>query len=396
MAALSAVYAVGKRSKQWVICGGRHGAKLKTTCRLKIVTVLLLAVWVGACSVGPAGQPATGTPAAAAPVTLTPAPATLVINAVTDTPSAAPTEPVSTLLPTATSTPPASAIPVATPTATPLASPSPTPGSASDPVLLAAGDIASCLSTGDEATAALVSAISGTVATLGDNVYERGSGAEFKSCFAPTWGAFKDRIRPAPGNHEYQTPGAQGYFSYFGAAAGTLGQGYYSYDLGTWHVIVLNSQCWEVGGCGTNAPQSQWLAADLAVHPGLCTLAYWHVPRFSSGAHGDAPLIQTFWDLLYAAGVDVVLNGHDHDYERFAPQNPQGQPDPARGLLEFVVGTGGRSHYPFPLGPHPNTEARNDATYGLLKLTLHASGYDWEFVPVAGQTFTDTGSGNCH
>jgi hypothetical protein len=340
--------------------------------------VLVMAILVGACSGTQAG------PEVASP---TLPPATILINAVTATPSTVPTAAASST-PAASATPAATAAPAASAT---LAAPA-TPA----PVLLAAGDIASCLSTGDEATAQLLSAITGTVATLGDNVYERGSGEEFKTCFDPTWGAFKDRIHPAPGNHEYETPGAQGYFTYFGAAAGQLGQGYYSYDLGAWHVVVLNSQCWDIGGCGASAPQSQWLTADLAAHPGLCTLAYWHTPRFSSGEHGDTTLIQAFWDILYAGGADVVLNGHDHDYERFAPQDPQGQADPARGIREFVVGTGGRSHYPFLHSSHPNTAVRNDATFGVLKLTLYASSYDWEFVPVAGKTFTDAGSGICH
>jgi hypothetical protein len=350
---------------------------------------LILAMFVGACSGGLSGPVATPTLG----------PATAMINAVTATPLAA-TKAASSATPspapTAKLTPDGSATPAEPARPEPQAVSSPMSSAASDPVLLAAGDIASCLSLGDEATAQLVSTISGAVATLGDNVYDRGSGAEFMSCFDPTWGAFKDRIHPAPGNHEYLTPGAQGYFNYFGAAAGRLGQGYYSYDLGAWHVIVLNSQCWQIGGCGASAPQSEWLKADLSAHANLCTLAYWHVPRFSSGAHGDSTLVQTFWDLLYAGGADVVLNGHDHDYERFAPQDPQANADAARGIREFVVGTGGRSHYPFPLGPHANTEARNDSTYGVLKLTLHDSGYDWEFVPVAGKTFTDTGSGACH
>lgn len=338
---------------------------------------------VSACSGGPAAPAATATVAPAATLV----PATALINAVTPTPGALPTEP-DTATPAASTTPAASA--------TPQAGPTPAATTAPNPVLLAAGDIASCLSSGDEATAEIINAISGTVATLGDNVYERGSGAEFKNCFDQNWGAFKDRIHPAPGNHEYETPGALGYFSYFGAAAGKIGQGYYSYDLGAWHVIALNSQCWDVGGCGVAAPQSQWLKADLAAHANMCTLAYWHTPRFSSGAHGDNTLIQAFWDLLYAGGADLVLNGHDHDYERFAPQDPQGQADAARGIREIVVGTGGRSHYPFLLGPQANTEARNDATYGVLKLTLHPAGYDFEFLPVAGQTFTDAGSGACH
>lgn len=355
---------------------------------------VLLPLIIGACSGGAAEptptaeQPTIATIAETASVpvaTITPA-----TSAVQATSVASATAAVAASLAQA-----ASATLAETASAEPQASPSPAPAAA-DPVLLAAGDIASCLSTGDEATAQLVSAISGTVATLGDNAYERGSGAEFANCFGPSWGAFKDRIYPAPGNHEYLTPGAQGYFDYYGAAAGVIGKGYYSYDLGAWHVVVLNSQCWEIGGCGATAPQSQWLKADLSAHPALCTLAYWHVPRFSSGAHGDSNLVQSFWDLLYAAGADVVLDGHDHDYERFAPQNPQGQADAARGILEFVVGTGGRSHYPFPGGPQPNTLVRNDATFGVLKLTLHAGSYDWEFVPVAGKTFTDSGSGTCH
>ncbi len=356
-----------------------------------VVTIMLSACAGGAA--GPASTPQGTTTAGPTPLA-------------TQIPSPAPTQ----------SPVPAVATPIPAPTdtaspAVPATALAPTPGApaaaapASDAVLIAAGDIASCLSSGGEATAQLVAAtlapaasagVSGTVATLGDNVYERSSGEEFATCFTPSWGAFKDRIRPAPGNHEYLTPGAQGYFDYFGAAAGTLGQGYYSYDLGAWHIVALNSQCWDVGGCGAASPQSQWLKADLAAHPAPCTLAYWHVPRFSSGFHGDSTLVQAFWDELYAAGADVVLNGHDHDYERFAPQDPQGKADPARGIREFVVGTGGRSHYPFPAGPHPNTEARNASTYGVLKLTLHSSGYDWEFVPVAGQTFTDSGSGTCH
>ena len=345
--------------------------------RLNIGLVWVLAILLDACSVG---QAVPSAPPILAPVTNTP-------SVVSATPRLPPTVSAG-IRPAASTTPAASATPQASATRAATAAP--------DPVLVAAGDIASCLSTGDEATAQLVSAIPGAVATLGDNVYDRGSGEEFKTCFDPTWGAFKDRIHPAPGNHEYGTPGAQGYFTYYGAAAGQLGQGYYSYDLGAWHVVVLNSQCWEIGGCGAAAPQSQWLKADLAAHPALCTLAYWHVPRFSSGAHGNSTLIQAFWDLLYTGGADVVLNGHDHDYERFAPQDPQGQADPAQGMREFVVGTGGRSHYPFLLGPHANTEARNASTYGVLKLTLHASSYDWQFVPVEGQTFTDTGTGACH
>jgi hypothetical protein len=264
-------------------------------------------------------------------------------------------------------------------------------------VLIAAGDIASCVSEGDEATALLVEAITGTVATLGDNVYERGTAEQFAGCYDPTWGQFKDRTRPAPGNHDYLTPAAAGYFEYFGEAAGELGKGYYSYDLGAWHIVALNSVCWEVGGCGAKSPQATWLAADLEAHTSaVCTLAYFHHPRFSSGLHGNLDLMQTLWDVLYAGGADVVLNGHDHHYERFAPQDPQGVADPVRGIREFIAGTGGRSLYPFLGPPLANTEVRSALAHGVLELTLHAASYDWEFVPVAGETFTDAGSGECH
>ncbi|MEP7358932.1 MAG: metallophosphoesterase [Anaerolineales bacterium] len=263
-------------------------------------------------------------------------------------------------------------------------------------MIIAAGDIASCVSEGDEATALLVQAISGTVITMGDNAYDNGTAEQFNGCYDPSWGQFKDRTRPSPGNHDYLVPAAAGYFDYFGAAAGELGKGYYSYDLGAWHLIAINSMCWEVGGCGAESPQAVWLAADLAAHPVACTLAYWHHPRFSSGLHGNLDLMQTLWDVLYAGGADVVLNGHDHVYERFAPQDPQGAADPARGIREIIAGTGGRSLYPFAGPARPNSEVRSASTYGVLKMTLHADSYDWEFVPVAGETFTDSGTGECH
>jgi hypothetical protein len=298
--------------------------------------------------------------------------------------------------PAAGGPPPASAATAPPPAASPAAS----------AVLIAAGDIASCASTGDEATAQLVAralasagmqtAIPVTVATLGDTVYERGSAEQFAACYDPVWGRFKDRTRPAAGDRDYLTPGAAAYFAYFGAAAGVIGQGYYSYELGTWHVVVLNSICWQVNGCGPGSPQAQWLAADLRAHPALCTLAYWHTPRFSSGQHANFAQAQSFWDLLYAAGAEVVLNAHDHHYERFAAQDPQGQADPKRGLREFIAGTGGRAHYRLPGAPQPNSEVRNADTYGVLKLTLRPGRYDWAFLPVAGQTFTDSGSAACH
>ena len=260
-------------------------------------------------------------------------------------------------------------------------------------VLIAAGDIAACGSRGDEETAALLDEIDGTIATLGDHVYPDGTAKEFARCYARSWGRHKDRTRPSPGNHEYKTAGAAGYFGYFGAAAGQSGQGYYSYDLGAWHIVVLNSNCAAVGGCAAGSAQERWLRADLAAHPRDCTLAYWHHPLFSSGQHGNQTAVRPFWQALYEAGADVVLGGHDHSYERFDPQNPSGAAD-ARGIREFVVGTGGASHYGFST-IRPNSVVRNSDTFGVLKLTLHATGYDWEFVPAAGQTFTDRGSGAC-
>ena len=268
----------------------------------------------------------------------------------------------------------------------------PTPVPPGSVVLVGAGDIASCSSTGDEATANLLDGISGTVFTLGDNVYETGSTAEFTNCYAPSWGRHKARTKPAPGNHDYGTAGAAGYFGYFGSAAGDPATGYYSYDLGDWHIIALNSNV----ANGTGTVQEQWLRADLAASTKPCTLAYWHHPRFSSGfEHGSDPSLQPLWQALYDANADLILSGHDHDYERFAPQTPAGIADASRGIREFVVGTGGRSHY--NLGTlKANSQIFNSTTYGVLKLTLSAGSYAWQFVPVAGGTFTDSGSGICH
>ncbi len=261
---------------------------------------------------------------------------------------------------------------------------------ASDPVVLAAGDIAVCSMNADEATARLVSSIPGTILTLGDEAYPSGSPADFANCYAPTWGKLKARTRPVPGNHEYATPGAQGYFEYFGAAAAPP-NGYYSFDLGAWHLIALNGDIRVAAG----SAQEKWLRADLAAHPTRCALAYWHEPRFSSGPHGSDAKFQPLWQALYEAGAEIVLAGHDHDYERFAPQAPDGTADPARGIRQFVVGTGGASLYPIVV-PQPNSEARNNNTWGVLKLTLHPDRYDWEFVPAAGKMYTDSGSAACH
>lgn len=266
-----------------------------------------------------------------------------------------------------------------------------------DVVLVGAGDIADCADlSGAEATAKLLDSIPGEVFTVGDNAYESGTAEQFRNCYGPTWGRHKNRTHPSPGNHEFHSGGATPYFDYFGKNAGDPARGYYSYELGAWHVIVLNSECDQVGGCNAGSAQEKWLHGDLQTHPAACTLAYWHKPLFSSGGkHGNDPEVKAFWQDLYAAHADLVLNGHDHDYERFGPQDPDGNADATRGIREFVVGTGGKNHRPFGK-PLPASEVRNADTFGVLKLTLHARGYNWEFIPEAGKSFRDSGSGACH
>ena len=213
--------------------------------------------------------------------------------------------------------------------------------------------------------------------------------------YDPTWGRHKARTKPSVGNHEYITSGASGYFGYFGAAAGNPKKGYYSYNRGGWHVVALNSMCENVGGCTATSPMVRWLKQDLAANPKGCTIAYFHHPLFSSGEHGNETKMRPTWQALYAANADVVVSGHDHDYERFAPQTPRGTRDTARGIREFVVGTGGASHVAFGT-IKANSQVRNADTFGVLKLTLLPDSYKWKFVPVAGQTFTDSGTTSCH
>jgi hypothetical protein len=269
---------------------------------------------------------------------------------------------------------------------------------ASDPVLVGAGDIASCDDlAGAYATAKLIDKIPGTVFAAGDLAYPNGSDADFQNCYSPTWGRFKDRTRPSPGNHEYHSTGASGYVHYFGGIAGDPTKAYYSYDLGQWHIVSLNSECSAVGGCGLDSEQGKWLEHDLANRPAGCTLAYFHRPLFSSGlAHGNDVQIKPLWDILYHAGADIVISGHDHDYERFAAQDPNGKADPQHGIREFVVGTGGKNSHRLFANVVANSEAHQADTFGVLKLTLHAKSYDWQFVPEEGKTFADTGSGKCH
>jgi hypothetical protein len=232
------------------------------------------------------------------------------------------------------------------------------------------------------------------VLALGDNQYEDGSYGRYGVSYGPTWGRVKSITRPVPGNHDYDTKDAAGYFRYFGKAAGEPQRGFYSFDVGTWHLVSLNSNCADIGGCDEGSLQERWLRRDLRAHPARCTLAYWHHPRFSSGRHGNHDSVAGLWEALYEHGADVVLAGHDHDYERFAPQDPEGKLDRLRGIREFVVGTGGKSHYQFEADA-ANSRRRDSTSFGILELALRPKGYDWRFVPAVG-SFTDRGSARCH
>jgi hypothetical protein len=278
-------------------------------------------------------------------------------------------------------------LPAASPTENSTGSEGPTTSPDQTALLLAVGDIATCDAANDELVGELAARLQGTIALLGDIAYDHGSYDDFASCFDPTWGPLRSRLRPAPGNHEYETKEASGYFTYFGGVASTPGEGWYSYNVGLWHVIALNSNCGAIhGGCeGNDSAELAWLVADLAAHPAECTLAYWHHPRWSSGRHGSSDLTDAFWNALAAAGADVVLFGHDHDYERM---------DPIDGIRPFVVGTGGRSLYAWPDSPLSETAVRANDTYGLLELTLGAAAYSWRFVPASGP-FADSGQATC-
>jgi Ca2+-binding RTX toxin-like protein len=295
------------------------------------------------------------------------------------------------------------------------------PALAGDPVIAAAGDIAcdtrSAFFNGGLGTEGhcrqkqtsdlLVNAGLSAVLTLGDTQYHVGALSDFEDAFDPTWGRVKSLIRPTLGNHEYGTSGARGYFDYFNGpdqpngAAGERDKGYYSYNIGDWHLIALNSVCDQLdrgtaaNGCAAGSPEEHWLRSDLAVHRKSCTLAYFHEPLFNSGFRGNRPDGQAFWQVLYEAGADLVLSGDAHDYERFSLQDPAGRSDPARGIRQFVVGTGGVFFTGWS-SPKPNSEVRQNETFGVLRLALHAGSYDWQFVPEAGKTFTDAGTATCH
>lgn len=277
-----------------------------------------------------------------------------------------------------------------------------------DPVIAAAGDIACDPEAAEfndgagtpgacqmRATASILEGVPNLAAVLplGDLQYPDGSVIErWDASYDPTWGRFKWLSHPAIGNHEYGGDGPGLYFDHFGGLAGPPGRGYYSFDVGAWHLVALNSECTFVP-CDARSPQARWLRKDLAANPDRCTLAYWHRPLFSTGLHGGHPATQDLWNVLFEAGADIVLNGHDHGYERFARMNPSGARSP-RGIREFVVGTGGHSHYPFP-GSHPASEVRTASTFGVLLLTLREDGYAWRFQSVPGSSFTDSGSGRC-
>jgi hypothetical protein len=296
--------------------------------------------------------------------------------------------PASPLTPTSTTA--AGPSPSSDPLPIPIPQPPPGPGPFVG-VLIGAGDISTCRNDNDEATARLLDRHAGTIFTLGDNAYEDGTAREYGDCYAPTWGRHLGRTRPTPGNHEYRTPGASGYFGYFGGAAGPGTLGYYSYDMGGLHILSLNSYI----SASSGSTQYEWLRGDLAANKAAtCSAAYWHHPVFSSGEHGNNSTMRAILRLLYENGVELILSGHDHEYERFALQNPDGQADPERGFREFVVGTGGKGLDPFPR-IQPNSEVRDSSSYGVLKLTLREAGYDWEFVSAPAGAIRDSGSGVC-
>jgi acid phosphatase type 7 len=255
--------------------------------------------------------------------------------------------------------------------------------------LSGAGDIAKCPGQAG-ATAKLLATIPGTIFTLGDNVYPDGNAAMYSSCYGTTWGRFRTRTRPSPGNHDYLTAGATPYFNYFGSAAGPRGRGYYSYDYGTWHIVSLNSEVAAYAG----SAQERWLRQDLATNPKRCTLAYWHKPLFSSGSMGASTGVRAIWQALYDRGVEVALNGHDHDYERFAPQTPTGSVNLAHGIRQFVVGTGGAPLLAFKT-TFRNSQFRYNKSHGILKLTLSDGSYGWKFIAVSGAVI-DAGQATCH
>jgi hypothetical protein len=258
-----------------------------------------------------------------------------------------------------------------------------------DAVFVGAGDIAACGRLEHESTARLLDRIPGTVFTAGDNVYPAGSASNYSQCYGPAWGRHLWRTLATVGNHDFYGDGGASYYAYFGTAAGPAGLGYFSHTLGAWHVVMLNSMVPSQAG----TPQYEWLRQDLAASRAACTIAVWHHPLFSSGQNGNSAFMRDVWTLMVQSGVDVVVNGHEHVYDRFGPQDANGRANP-RGIRQFTVGTGGYALY--NLGQtQANSEVFENRTHGVLKLTLKNGSYDWEFVPIDGQTFRDAGSGSC-
>lgn len=304
--------------------------------------------------------------------------------------------PTVTVTPTATPAPSPTGTPTATPTPSATPTPTPAPG---DIVIAAAGDIVdTCTGTGCEyykVSDVILGIQPNTVLALGDLSNNSGSMNDYTGPFGNSWGRFKSLISPVPGNHDYGASGAANYYNYFGTAAHGL-NGYYSFDTGSWHIVAINSNCAKVaGGCAAGSPQELWLKSDLAANTKPCTIAFWHHPRYSSGHDGDNTFMSDIFGDLYNANAEIVLSGHSHDYERFAPQNNTGQLDTARGITQFVVGTGGAFWTGFG-SLHPNSQVHQNSAHGALKLTLHANSYDWKFTPEAGKTWTDSGSASCH
>ncbi|MFE9043428.1 RICIN domain-containing protein [Streptomyces sp. NPDC007818] len=282
---------------------------------------------------------------------------------------------------------PSAAAAAPAPTRTPL------PGPGKTVTVAAAGDIcgAACGQTADIVTAMDPDA----VITAGDNAYEKGTVAEFQSQYEPTWGAFHSNTYPTPGNHEYSTPGGAGYFDYFeskGVPTGGRDKGYYSYDIGDWHMVALNTHVPR----GAGSAQEKWLRADLAESDRPCTMAYMHYPRFSSGTHGDNTTVKALYQALTDHKADIAVVGHDHHYERFAPAMVDGTEDAANGLRTFVIGTGGRGLYSGRTTSAGPSEVFHNNTFGVGRFDLSATGYDFTFTPAAGRTFTDSVSGSCH
>jgi hypothetical protein len=259
--------------------------------------------------------------------------------------------------------------------------------------LVGAGDIGVCNSDAPLATGRLLDRVSGTIFAAGDLAYDDGTAEQFQKCYEPAWGRHRARTRPAPGNHDYNSPGAAPYFAYFGASAGPPGLGYYRYPSGNWQIYSLNSN---VGGSQA-ATELQWLRSEIAFQPSVCSLAYFHHPRFSSGPHGlmaTVPIVRDLWSEMYNSGVDIAISGHEHFYERFAPQTADGVSDPDYGIRQFVVGTGGA-----PLFAALRRVANSEVlltSHGILKLTLEAQSYKWEFLSADGGAVLDSGTGSCH